>query len=78
MAIRTTGFYATTDEVFYVAPSGRAWVVSSPDRDGIKEIDPAGLPALAVEAGDLLTPDEALDYCRQVQDESGETLIEEA
>jgi hypothetical protein len=78
MATQATGFYATTDEVFYVAPSGRAWIVSSPDLDGIKEIDPAGLPASAVAACDLLTPDEALDYCRQIQEESGETLIEEA
>ena len=70
---RTTGFYATDAEAFYMAPSGRSWAVSSPDFDGIRECP---IPEEATSADDLLTPEECLDYCRQVEAESGERLIE--
>lgn len=72
---KASGFRATNDETFLIVPSGRAWIVSSPDFDGIKEVDPADIPGDAVPADDLLTPDECLGYCRQVQEESGEQLI---
>lgn len=52
--------------------------MSSPDFDGLREIDPAGVPEGATTADQLLTPAERSDYLRQVEAESGESLVESA
>jgi hypothetical protein len=70
-----TGFYATDNETFYRTPAGRAWIVSSPDFDGIREI--GQIPSEAISANQFLTPEESIDYCRQIEAESGESLIEQ-
>ena len=72
-ATKTAGFYGTEIETFYATPAGRAWIVASPDFDGIREID--GIPDGAASLDGLIDPAEAIGYCQQVQDESGEVLI---
>lgn len=64
-AARNPGFYTTDVEVFYVAKTGRAWIVASPDFDGIKAIAAADIPATAVEA-DALVGADAAGYLEQV------------
>lgn len=73
---KTAGFYANEIEVFFVTPAGRAWIVSSPDFDGIREIDPADLPSDAGEIDHSLTPEEYFEYLEQVEAEGGEALLE--
>lgn len=74
-----TGFYANDVDTFYVTPSGRAWLVGSDDDlPGVKEIKPEDLPSDIEPADDILTPDEAIKHCEDIQAESGEILIEEA
>jgi hypothetical protein len=50
MATLTGGYYAIDGEVYYVTPSGRAWIIASVDHEagrGPEEIDPADIPAEA-------------------------------
>lgn len=79
MATRTLadGFYANRIEVFYLH-GGRAFVVASPDFDGVREIRPGDLPGDIEPADGLLTPEEAADCCRQLEAEFGLTLVESA
>lgn len=76
--VRKTGFYGTDEEVYYLAPSGRTWIVASADDLGPGEVtEIASVPEGATEVGDLLTPEESIAYCRAVERESGEKLIED-
>lgn len=68
-----TGFYGTDSETYYLTPAGRAWV-SSVDFDGVREV--TAVPAEATPLDGLMTPDECIDFCRHVEEESGERLIE--
>lgn len=76
------GFYGAGAEIYYVAPSGRVWIVASEDDLGTGgaplEILPTDLPAAeAIQPlDDLLTPEEAIDHCRRIEAVSGEELIE--
>lgn len=70
------GFYGTDTDTYYVAPSGRIWIVASEDE--LPDVaERVALPADAAPADDLLTPDERLSYCRQIEAASGEKLIED-
>lgn len=78
MTIETpkSGFYGTDSEVFFVTEMGRIWIVSSPDFDGIKEIGKADFPSSAVNINDAMDAEEAIDYMMQVEDESGEAIVD--
>jgi hypothetical protein len=76
MTIKTETFYANQNDVIFVTESRRVWIVSSPDFDGIREIKESDIPADCVNASDLLTADEAIDYMMQVEDESGEIIVD--
>ena len=74
--IRKPGFYATPTDVFYLAPSGRSWLVASDD--GPESVSEVAIPDHAAPCDDLLSPDEAIEHCRRVEEASGEVLVEEA
>jgi hypothetical protein len=73
---RTAGFYGNDSDVVYVTPSGRVWLVASEDDlPAVRELAemPEGLTGLA----GLMTPEECIDYCRQVEEAGGEHLLSE-
>lgn len=75
----TCGFYELYNvNVYYVTPSGRAWIVASCDDLGPdpREIDPADIPDGVVPVDDLLTPEEAIGHVERIQEVSGEHLLE--
>lgn len=74
--LKTKCFYGNDNTVIFVAASGRIWIVSSPDFDGVREISREEFPADCVECNDLMVPDEAIDYMMQVEDESGEIIVD--
>jgi hypothetical protein len=72
---KTSGFYGNGADLFYVTPTGRVWIVASvDDSPGVTETDE--LPEDVENLDKMLTAQEAIDYCLQVQEESGEVLIE--
>jgi hypothetical protein len=76
-ATKTAGFYATDTDTFYVTPSDRVWLVGSEDElPTVREMDE--LPAEAADLSGIVTPEEAIGYCRQIEEASGETLLESA
>lgn len=73
----STGFYATDTDTYYVTPSGRIWVVQSEDDLGTDApVEVREVPEGAIEADDLMTHDEAIEHCRRIEVEGGESLIE--
>jgi hypothetical protein len=76
MTSRNAGFYGTDAESYYLTPSGRAYAFASGDFDGVREIN--AVPANATPLDGLMTPEECIEVCREIEAESGETLIEEA
>lgn len=65
---RTGGFYATDEEVFYITPSGRSWIVASPDGGpDPEEIKVSDIPEDATEVDNSLTGDEQAEYMRAVE-----------
>lgn len=73
----TCGFYGTDTDTCYVTPAGRVWLVACEDElPTVREID--SLPDGATSLDGMVTPEEAIDWCRQIQTASGEVLIEEA
>ena len=74
--LKTECFYGNDNTVVFVSPLGRIWIVSSPNFDGIREIGKADFPVDCVECNDLMIPDEAIDYMMQVEDESGEMIVD--
>ena len=73
----TAGFYSTAVDTFYVTPAGRVWLVASEDDlPAVREMTTDDL-AGAEPTSDLVDVTEAIHYCRQIQDASGEVLLTE-
>lgn len=70
------GFYDNMNDTVYVTPLGKVWLVASDD-DLPKVREVGEMIEDATPCGELLTPDEAVAYLRQVEAEGGETLISE-
>lgn len=71
------GFYGNTTEVFYFTPSGRVWLVASEDElPEPREV--SRIPADIEKIDQMVTPEEAINYCQQIQELSGEILLTEA
>jgi hypothetical protein len=68
------GFYANDTETYYVTPSGRIWIVTSED-DLPDVAERVSMPDDATLVDELLTPDECVGYCRQIEAVSSEKLI---
>lgn len=68
-----SGFYGTDHSTFYVTPAGRIYA-SSVDFDGIREV--RGLDEGATPIDGLMTPDEAIEFIKAVEAESGESILE--
>lgn len=76
---RTTGFYGTDSEVYYVTSAGKAWIVSSEDDLGTQdpvEIKVADIPEAATLVNGLMTPREAITHLRRIEAVGEEKLIE--
>lgn len=70
------GFYGTDTDTCYVTPAGRVWLVASEDElPTVREID--SLPEGATSLDGMITPEEAIEWCKQIEAESGEVLVEE-
>lgn len=70
------GFYGNDNEVFYFTPTGRVWLVASADDlPEVREV--FEVPSDFVSLDQLITPEEAIEYCRQIQEASGEILLSE-
>lgn len=82
MATQTlkSGFYGTDAEVYYVAESGRAWIVGSADDLGTQdpvEIEVADIPAGATLVDGFLMPAEAIDHLHRIEAAHDVKLIED-
>lgn len=70
------GFYGNDSDTVYVTPGGKVWLVASDDDlPSVRELP--GMIEGATPVGEMLTPDEAVGYLRQIEAESGEVLISE-
>lgn len=77
---RACGFYGTDAEIYYVAESGRAWIIGSADdlgTDDPVEIRAADIPAGATPVGGMLMPAEAIDYLHRIESAHDVKLIED-
>ena len=74
------GFWgsAQTGETYYFTPTGRIWLVSSEDdlpepRELIEHV--SEIPDDIDRIDKMVTPEEAIAWCRQIQEISGEILL---
>ena len=73
--IMISGFYGNDCDTCYVAPSGRIWLVASADEiSTVQEL--TEMPDGATDMDEMVTPQEAINWVRQVETESGETILE--
>jgi hypothetical protein len=72
---KASGFYGTDSETYYVADSGRAWIVQSVDDLGTQAPIEADLPGDARPCDELVTPDEAIEHLRRIEAEWSVKLI---
>lgn len=64
---RTTGFYGTRTDTYYVRDNGDVWVIQTEDlRDCPFRLN-GDIPADATECSDLLSPDEMNDFVEAVE-----------
>ena len=75
------GFYGTDSDVYYVTPSGRAFLVATNDTidlsNGPREVSVAGVAKSAEPISPrLMEPEEVARWLKDVEDETGETLVE--
>jgi hypothetical protein len=71
------GFYGTDTETYYLAPSGRAWIVQSNDDLGTDEPIERSIPDDAIPVDDLLTIAERIEHLTRIESISDEELIED-
>lgn len=72
------GFWgsASTGETFYNTPAGRVWLVGSEDElPEPREV--FAVPGDIKRIDELVGPEEAIEWCQQIQDISGEILLSE-
>ena len=72
-----TGFYGNDFDTCYVTPSGRIWVVASVDElPNVFELFAMLDGATSLDG--MVTPEEAINWVKQVEAASGETILESA